>query len=178
MQYCIGALIGVLIYSAILTIVTIYKDNSGYFIVSNLDIIVAGPVIWIMILIGTVVSLIYKPKKKEQKYKPKSQKEIEKIVSKIMKRYLKKHRDVYISLDYGFNDEYGRYDGWRALMVRKPSAEWLDKKFESLIINQHKETVAELMKYFEPATPEMMKQKWEDDWFIEDVKNANLVVLK
>ena len=42
--FLIGALIAILVYSLILTISVIYKDNSGYFILSDLDVVLAGPI--------------------------------------------------------------------------------------------------------------------------------------
>ena len=36
-------IITILIYSLILTIVTLYKDNSSYYMIGTIDIIIAGP---------------------------------------------------------------------------------------------------------------------------------------
>ena len=46
-----GIVIGILIYSAILNIFLIYKDNSSYsFGVDALDVIFGGPVCWVVFI--------------------------------------------------------------------------------------------------------------------------------
>ena len=85
--FLIGALIAILVYSLILTISVIYKDNSGYFILSDLDVVLAGPICWILIiLIRVIIRPIFSLfPKKEKNRKPKSEKFIKKMSKKSWK---------------------------------------------------------------------------------------------
>lgn len=67
-------IITILIYSLILTIITLYKDSSSYYIVETIDIIIAGPVCWIVCLILFLIKPIVKPLMKKRKVKPYSPK--------------------------------------------------------------------------------------------------------
>ena len=95
-SYLVGILIGMLIYSFILTLVTIYKDNSSYFMVGDLDVIVAGPLMWVILIIGYLFVrpfyTLIKEKNKNKKskvYKQKSKKYIQKVVKKVVNNYAK-----------------------------------------------------------------------------------------
>ena len=97
-----GFLIGVFIYSFILTIVLLYKDNSSYYDVETIDLIVSGPITWVLMLIFYIIRSILKliPKKEKPKkpYKKKDKKYIAKVVKKIVKIYrTKKNHNDYIS---------------------------------------------------------------------------------
>ena len=63
-------LITILVYSLILTIVTLYKDNSGYYMVETIDIIIAGPVCWVLCLILFLIKPIVKPLMNKREIKP------------------------------------------------------------------------------------------------------------
>lgn len=167
-------IITILIYSLILTIVTLYKDNSGYFTVDTLDIIVAGPVCWILCLVLFLIKPIIKPlikKHKSKSYSRKSKKYIERVVSKIIKNY-KKHSSYDELFDFSFKrGEFNCNDieGWGRLLVNRPINEQLNRKFECLMYNQKDDTLAELIKYFDVVTREMLEATGDyNQYFIDD----------
>ena len=153
-------IITVLVYSLILTIVTFYKDSSSYYIIGTLDIIVSGPICWIMYLILLLIRPLIK-NHKPKPYSPKSTKYIEKIVSKIIKNY-RRHCDYMEYFDFSFRQgEFNCNDieGWGRLLVNQPLYEQLNRKFERLMYNQNKETLPILEAYFREFT----KQDINDD---------------
>lgn len=166
-------IITILIYSLILTIVTLYKDSSGYYIVETLDIIIAGPVCWIVCLILFLIKPIVKPLMKKHKvkpYSPKSKKYIERVVSRIVMNY-KKHSTYEELFDFSFkNGEFNCNDieGWGRLLVNRPINEQLNRKFERLMYNQKDDTLAELTKYFDVVTREMLEAGDYNQYFIDD----------
>lgn len=166
-------IITILIYSLILTIVTFYKDSSGYYIVETIDIIIAGPVCWILCLILFLIKPIIKPlmKKREAKpYSPKSKKYIERVVSKVVKNY-RKHSRYDELFDFSFKQgEFNCNDieGWGRLLVNRPINEQLNRKFECLMYNQKDDTLAELTKYFDAVTREMLEAGDYNQYFIDD----------
>lgn len=183
-NYIIGALIGIMIYSFILTIVTLYKDNSGYFIVSTLDIIMAGPFGWFLLFIinfilRPIYCLIFKEKNKEYKHKNKSQSCIKRVVKNIVKNYSKKkyHND-YFNLNEWFDDYYGDYKGYESLVVKKARNEWLNNKFIMLMKYQKEETLEELKKYFIVVNETIMKNDKCDEYYIKKYKDKGLYKLK
>lgn len=170
-----GILIGMLIYSFILTVVTIYKDNSGYFIVDTIDVIAAGPFAWLLMLIFTIVravisAIIPKDKRqsKKREYVPKNSAYIERITKKIVRIYKKVkvkqwHEVNYFSFEHrSVFYNYNNVEGWNILMVKKPRYEGINRKFESLMYNQKEDVVKELEKYFVPVTKEyLMNDGWD-----------------
>ena len=167
-------IIAILIYSLILTIVTLYKDNSGYYMVETLDIIIAGPVCWVLCLILFLIKPIVKPlmkKRKVKPYSPKSKKYIERIIHKVIKNY-KKHSRYDELFDFSFRQgEFNCNDieGWGRLLVNRPIHERLNRKFERLMYNQKDDTLAELTKYFDVVTREMLEAAGDyNQYFIDD----------
>lgn len=157
-EYVAGALLAVAIYSLILTVVLLYKDNSGYFMVKALDVIISGPVAWLLILImGVIVRPIYAAmrknhicakEKKQKPYKKKGQRYISRVVGKVVKNYSKKkyHNDYFDFTNSSYYD--CDFKGYEGLLVKKARNEWLNKRFVNLMWNQKDETVEELKKYF------------------------------
>ena len=166
-------IITILIYSLILTIVTLYKDSSGYYMVETLDIIIAGPVCWILCLVLFLIKPIIKPiveKHKNTPYKVKSKKHIERVISKIVKNY-KKHSRYDELFDFSFRQgEFNCNDieGWGRLLVNRPIYERLNRKFERLMYNQKDDTLVELIKYFDVVTREMLENGDYNQYFIDD----------
>ena len=150
-------LITVFIYSLILTIVTLYKDSSGYYMADDIDIITAGPVCWIIALIILMLKPFFKNRKKKQ-YKPRSSKYIQKTVKKIITIYQKNLKKRGYESDYiDFSMYRGEFnvndiEGWDALMVKRARYEFINNRFERLMWYQKEETVEELKKYFSEAT--------------------------
>ena len=147
-------IITILIYSLILTIVTLYKDSSGYYEADVIDIVTAGPVCWVLVLILVLLKPFLK-KKKEKQYKPRSSKYIQKTVKRIVtvyKKYLRGDEVDYIDFSiYRGNYDFNDADGWDVLMVKKARYEFINKRFERLMWHQKEETVEELKKYFSEA---------------------------
>lgn len=86
------ALITILIYSTILTIVNFVKNESSYSVgIETVDIVTSGPIMWIILLLLVVfkkpLSATYKyfQKRKEERNHSFSKKQIEKTVKKIIK---------------------------------------------------------------------------------------------
>ena len=166
-------IITILIYSLILTIVTVYKDNSSYYMVETIDVIIAGPVCWILCLVLYLIKPIIKPiveKHKNTPYKVKSKKYIEQVVSKIVKNYIK-HSNYDELFDFSFRQgEFNCNDieGWGRLLVNRPINERLNHKFEHLMYNQKDDTLVELIKYFDVVTREMLENGDYNQYFIDD----------
>ena len=174
-------IITILVYSLILTIVNLYKDSSGYYMVETLDIIIAGPVCWVLCLILLLLKPIVKPlmkKRKVKSYSPKSKKYIERVVSKVVKNYRKHSRyDDEELFDFSFKQgEFNCNDieGWGRLLVNRPLYEQLNRKFERLMYNQKDDTLAELIKYFDVVTREMLEATGDyNQYFIDDTMRRN-----
>ena len=145
-------IITVLVYSLILTVVTFYKDSSSYYVIGPIDIIVSGPICWVMCLILLPIRPLIK-NHESKPYSPKSKEYIEKIVSKIIKNY-KRHRDYieYFNFSSRHQYNYNDIDGWDRLLINRSCYEWLNKKFERLMYNQQEDTLAILKSYFKEFT--------------------------
>lgn len=180
----LGIIIGITIYSAILTVLTLYQDNSGYFAVETLDILMAGHVMWTLIGILYIVKMIYKrlpnKRKGQKEYAPKSDKYIKNTVKRIVKNYSKQkyHDDIFdftmMSGAYNCND----VEGWERLLVKKAMNERINNKFKGLMYHCDKEkTTEEIKKYFIRVTEEYMKEHDFSEWFIMDNKNTELYVI-
>ena len=176
-------IITILIYSLILTIVTLYKDNSSYYIIGVIDIIVAGPVCWILCLLLCLIKPIIKPiveKHKNTPYKAKSKKYIERVISKIVKNY-RKHSNYDELFDFSFRQgEFNCNDieGWGRLLVNKPINERLNRKFEHLMYHQKNDTLVELIKYFDVVTKEMLENGDYNQYFINDTMHRKYPTYK
>lgn len=154
----LSVIFAILIYSFILTIVTLYKDSSGYYTVDDIDIVAAGPVCWLLILIIMFLKPFLKNRKpKEYEYKPKPTKYIQKTVKKIVIIYRKNLQKHGYEPDYiDFSIHCGEFnanevEGWDVLMVKRARYEALNKRFSNLMWHQKEETVGELKKYFREA---------------------------
>ena len=185
-NYIIGAFIGIMIYSLILTITILYKDNSSYFSVDTLDIIIAGPFAWFFLFVCSFVlrpiyTLFFKNRKNDKKYeyKNKNKKYIKRIVKKIVKNYAnKKYHKDYFKLDKWLDDYDGDYEGYESLVVKKARNEWLNKKFILLMKYQKDETLEELKKYFMLVTEDVMKKDKCNEYYIKKYKDKELYKLK
>ena len=177
-------IITILIYSLILTIVTLYKDNSSYYMVDTIDIIIAGPVCWILCLVLYLIKPIIKPiieKHKNTPYKVKSKKYIERVTNKIVKNYIK-HSSYDELFDFSFRQgEFNCNDieGWGRLLINQPINEQLNHKFERLMYNQKDDTLVELLKYFDVVTREMLETVGDyNQYFIDDTMHRKYPTYK
>ena len=86
-----SVIITILSYSLIITIVDIIKDSSSYSrgLDGWIDVVVAGPVMWIILPIIMLISFCLKKHKKKHP-KEYSEKQIEHTVKRYLKIYLKK----------------------------------------------------------------------------------------
>lgn len=185
MNIFIGFLIGILLYSFILTIVIVYKDISSYFSLEIIDIIIAGPIAWILVLIMYfIIQPLYKLYNKNNtktppKYKKKNKKYIDKVVKKIVKNYSnKKYHNDYFDFTHILGSDYNEYSGWEDLLVKKPKYERLNNKFKKLMYHQETDTIAVLITYFDLVTEEIMNQDNCDTYYIAQYKNKNLYKLR
>ena len=158
-------IITVLIYSLILTVTNLYKDSSGYYIIGILDIITAGPVCWLLVLICFSLKPIFKKNshKKDRKlsantYKKKSEKYIEKVVNKIIKIY-KKRQKYSECFDFTYMHSAETYyddgiNGWADLLFTKEQYEIINRKFENLMFHQKEDTLLYLTRHCRRLTRE------------------------
>lgn len=151
-------IITILIYSLILTIVTLYKDASGYYRADDIDIVTAGPICWVIALIILVLKPFLKSRtRKKKEYKLKSSKYIQKTVKKIITIYRKNLQKRRYEPDYiDFSMYRGEFnvndvEGWDVLMIKQARYEFINNRFERLMWHQKEETVEELKKYFSEA---------------------------
>lgn len=181
-----GIIIGVLIYSLVLTIVTLYKDNSSYFMVETLDVIVAGPVAWILMMVFSLIRPILKKcydARKTKERTVKNEKYIKKVVAKIIKKYTKYMEKRNYKRDYfNFNIRNGEFnvndiEGWGRLEVKSPLNEKINKKFSDLMYHQKEQTIKELKKYFKLLTEEEMRKDDCDEYWISVNKHKEIYIL-
>lgn len=179
-----GIFIGIFIYSLIITIATFYKDTSSYYMVEALDLVLAGPVMWIVIIPINVICMMKAKWEKThpKEYKEKSKRYVEKVVSKIMKKYAKKNKygTIYLDLhNYMMpGNPMNGVEGWDYLMVRTPKNERLNKKFSNLMWNQEKDTIEAIKKHCNLVTKKTMYLDDRDEFFIKQYMNIELVVPK
>lgn len=166
-----GIIIGMLIYSLILTIVLVYEDNSSYFTIESLDIIVAGPFAWILMIVLGVIRIFckkfHKTNTKEKEYKKKDIKYIQKIVKKIVRNYKNSsYSEDYIDFNKSQDFEGSGVEGYSTIICSHWLNEHLNKNFRTLMIFQKEETIEELKKYFHQVTEDEMKKDDCTDYFI------------
>lgn len=181
-----GMLLMYLIYSFLLTVVILYKDKSSYYNIEDLDIFMAGIVMWVLLLILLLIRLFlkltgkkYMPSRKPKPYKEKNQKYIAKVVKKIIKNYRKrcnsfknKQKSVFLPEYFDFT-RMREYDynynicGWMDLIVKKPINERINNQFYKLMSHQKDETIKEIIKYFNPIN---LDNEDLDEYFVERVK--------
>lgn len=171
-----GIVIGIFVYSLILTVLTLYQNSSSYFEVEWLDVIMAGPCMWILMPLFMISAFFYqkyfKKKHKEKAYKKKDARYIEKIVRKIVKKYKKSpyHSDY---IDFRIRQDYDGdgIEGYDCLLQKKARNEHLNNRFQSLMLYQEEDTIKELEKYFNRVTEEDMIKAGDDKYFISSHKN-------
>lgn len=166
-----AVIITILIYSAVLTAVSVYKDSSSYFRMDELDAITGGPVMWLLLL----VIAVFRPftagrKKKEKSYIPKSEAYIAKTVEKIIKHYRSQKASYGCYIDLSFRSgEFNCNDieGWSWLEVNSPKYERLNRQFENLMFNDFERTAEELKKHLTRVDETYMKANGDSDYFID-----------
>lgn len=184
-----GIIIGILIYSFIITIADIYKDSSSYFQMDEIDAVLAGPFMWILLLFCAVCRKLFGKKieaarnnREKKPYVKKSQKYIQKVVKSIVHNLKKRKRDYIsyydLSTIHGCQDYDTDIDGWEDLLVKKPSNEHINRKFSILMFHQSEDTINELKNYFELATKEFMQQDECSEYFIRRALDRQVYVLK
>ena len=175
----LGILIGICIYSLILTIITLYRDGSSYFFTYKSDILIAGPVMWVYLFLYALFYYSYlflkgkgiiRPKEKKQKTY--SLEKVKKIIQKVIQVYQKdmekrKYVDYFdLSLRHSKID-YDVTEGWDNLLIKKPKNERLNRQFERLMWYQKEETLAILTTYFDLLTKEEVMAEL-GDWYAMD----------
>jgi hypothetical protein len=180
-------LITIFIYSLILTLVTLYKDCSGYFIVDAIDIVTAGPCCWMLVLIVFLLRPLFKNKNshKDKPFVPKSNKYIKNVVKKIVNNYSKKCERIncwdYIDFSRMSGGEFNVNDieGWDVLMVKKPIYEGINKKFLNLMCSKDEDrTILELKTHFKRMTKEDLEKENVSQFFIAQYGDREFYELK
>lgn len=179
-------IITILVYSAINTILCIYKDSSSYSMgMEWTDLISGGPVLWLVFGVCLIIRKFFGKKiaaiqdAKRKNYKPKmySKRKIEKIVKKAMKiaRNKDKKYKSYFLITEWFRDFDGDYEGAEDLIPNKEKFQFIRKKFSSIYHNQKELTIAEIKKYMVPVTEIEMKANNDNEWYIKKYKDAGLM---
>lgn len=158
MTILLTVIITIIAYSTILSIVCIYKDISKYNSLDEIDIIVAGPVQWLLFglffIIRKIVDAYNKKNKKSNKTKkPKKRKEytdkqIEKIVRKVIRIYKRKHYVKWVAIDNNLLHELGEYSGIYHIKDLRPRSalhELLEDKY-LYICDKYPEKAFEVIK--------------------------------
>lgn len=175
-----GIVIGVLVYSAILTVFLIYKDNSAYsFGIDTLDVIFGGPVCWTVLIGVRLISFVFEVfhiEFEEKKYKPKNEVKIRKIVSKIISIYKKNRNVEKYGHDFFCLAKYKDYDnceigGWTNLMIEKPRYEYINNKFISIMLHQKDDVIPILRELTSPVTSEFLKEQGYSEYFIDEIED-------
>lgn len=184
MSFVSGFVFAILIYSFVLTVVTVYKDLSHYYIVEPIDVIFAGPIAWMLALILFLLRPVYKLHKdrsqnKEKPYPRKDASYIKKVVKKIVRNYLrKKEHGDYFNFNCMMGSGYGEYSGWYTLFVKKPRYERLNEQFKNLMIHQKEETITELKNHFVKVTKEIMVKDDCAEWYISEFADKDLYTIR
>lgn len=174
-----GIIIGILIYSAILTIFLLYKDNSSYFMIDTLDAILGGPVCWAVVVGTRLIGFVFEAfhiEFEEKKYKPKSETEIRKIASKIISIYEKNRNVEEYGHDFFCLTKYKDYDnceigGWKNLMIEKPRYEHINDKFICIMLYQKDDVIPVLRELTCPVTSEFLKKQYHSEYFISEIED-------
>lgn len=169
-----GIIIAVLVYSLILTVALLYEDNSSFYSVELLDIILAGPFAWAFMLFQKLfeplLNKIY-DKIQNAPYKRKNARYIKRIVKSIVRKYKKSYAaDSYVDFDKITDGNISGIEGYTILMIRSPLNEWVNRKFSSLMRHQEDELIQELKNYFHQVTLQEMIEDDCCDYFIETNK--------
>lgn len=161
MEFVTGLCVGIIIYSIILTIIFLYKDISSYYDSEGIDLIISGPIAWILIafcyfIVRPIVKKLPDKSHKEKPYKMKNKKYIHKIAKKVIANAKKnKLNDRWFDLTRDLKETYyDDYYGLLGLLVEKPKYEWLNKKYSRLVFHQKEDLVNEIKQYMIPVTEE------------------------
>ncbi len=179
----LGILIGICIYSLILTIVTLYRDHSSYFFTYDSDVLLAGPVMWLYLFIGVLFYLPYLFLKKKGIIKDREKKQriyspgkMKKIIQKVIQVYQKdmEKRTYMDYFDFSMHSKWdvnGIVEGWDELLIKKPKQERLNRQFEYLMWHQKEETLKMLMDYFHLLSKEELLKELGDWYSIDYLKD-------
>lgn len=174
-------ILGILIYSSILTAVVLYKDASSYHEVDGIDLLTAGPVMWVTFTLMEMLRPLIREMESEKTpkdYKVKNKKYIEKIVKEVVDEHKKcSDKTFYFNFEVCENYLDTNYEGWRGLLIPKATNEKLNKKFSDLMWNQKEETLNELNKYCTVLTKEYMTANGYKKDFIKKFAKSELKIL-
>jgi hypothetical protein len=189
-----AVLIALFIYSAVLTLASVYKSFSSYFEMDYIDAVVDGPVMWVLLLVVTVVRLCMpkgkaarkraeKREQRKQAYRAKSDRYVQKTVKRIVKHAKKRETRCNYEDFYDLNvSRCGQFvgdgiEGWSALEVSEPVNEWLNKRFEKLMYHDHDRTVEELRKYLVCVNEEYARAHNIPDKYMREIRTRELYSL-
>lgn len=169
----LAVLITVLVYSLIITIVDTIKDISSYSSgLESIDIIIAGPIMWLMVGVIAIIRPLYQKlhKGKSKKIKYYSEKQIQKTVVKVIKLYKKKHpnegvwlcpQNIYVGVD--------EIDKPSNISLGTIRYELLENKYYKMCYNQPDKVWSALCKIGHSITEseyweDFKNNAWEERW--------------
>lgn len=159
----LAVLITILVYSLIITIVDSIKDISSYLSgLEDIDIIIAGPIMWLIVGAIAIIRPLYQKlhKGKSKKIKYYSEKQIQKTVVKVIKLYKKKHQNEVVWLcpqnKYVDVDEVDKPSNISLGTIRY---ELLENKYYKMCYNQPDKVWSALCKIGHSVTE---SEYWED----------------
>jgi uncharacterized membrane protein len=189
-----AVLIALFIYSAVLTLASVYKSFSSYFEMDYIDAVVDGPVMWVLLLVVTVVRLCMpkgkaarkraeKREQRKQAYRAKSDRYVQKTVKRIVKHAKKRETRCNYEDFYDLNvSRCGQFvgdgiEGWSSLEVSEPANEWINKRFDALMLYEHDRTAGELKKLMVRVDETYMRAHDNCEDYIKENKDRELYSL-
>lgn len=190
----ISAIISILIYSLILTAICIYKDISKYQELSEIDVIIAGPICWILYIIIILIKKIknhFKINLRDKKHKVYSKKEIDKTVKRIVKIFNNTLRKNYyvndnVILVHNMSDTYMSFpyiDDIYVLTINQlaPNTaihEIISRRYIKMCDQNGKYVFTALSKYYESAKDHDGYDFYKYRYRISDAFDSSVLILQ
>lgn len=178
----LAVLITVLVYSLIITIVDTIKDVSSYSSgLESIDIIIAGPVMWLIVGVMAIIRPLYQKlhKEKQKKIKYYSEKQIQKTVTKVIRLYKKKYpnTDVWLCPQDVYMEVY-EVERPANICLGTIRHELLENKYHKMCYNQPKEVWSAFCKIGHSVTESndwenFKNNTWKECW--ERVEQAGCI---
>lgn len=177
-------LITVFVYSLIATVICLYKDNSSYHEMDELDAVIAGPCMWILLLFLFLLRPLFK--KREGKEKKKkivyTTQDVRKTVAKYIRIYKRKNKGyeapwmipekTHLSFDYDVVRP-------SELKLRRGRYERIEKKYLSMCYKEPELVFAVFSEIGHPVTESADWQHYENKYShaAKELVNAGAIEL-
>lgn len=166
-----SVIITILIYSLIITIVDIIKDSSSYSrgLDGWIDVVVAGPVMWIILPIIMLISFCLKKHKKKHP-KEYSEKQIEHTVKRYLKIYLKKmslkkgENCVWLKPEHLYSIDFSEFMRPSELKLKWILLEPFEKKYQRICWKYPDQVWNILSEIGKPVTKSTRWLKYYEDY--------------